>query len=201
MPAGASSPAEPKQKCIALVGMPGGGKSTVGRQLAKRLGWGFADSDALIEKRVGMSIRSFFERQGEAAFREIEGSVIDELSASPRLIISTGGGVVLRDDNRHTLRSRCHVVYLRSSPEELYRRLRHDTSRPLLQVSDPLLRLRELFDQRDPLYRQTAHFIVETGRPSVGVLVNMVLMQLELSGVIDPGHVPSPVEPPLDPTR
>jgi shikimate kinase len=94
------------------------------------------------------------------------------------------------------LHSRCQVVYLRSSPEELYRRLRHDTSRPLLQVADPLARLRELFEKRDPLYREVAHFIVDTGRPSVGSLVNMVLMQLELAGVIDAELVPSPVEPP-----
>lgn len=201
MPAGASSPAELKQKCIALVGMPGGGKSTVGRQLAKRLGWGFADSDSVIEKRLGMPIRAFFDQHGEAAFREIETSVIGELAGLPRLVVATGGGAVLRKDNRHKLRSQCHVVYLRSSPEELHRRLRHDTSRPLLRVADPLARLRELFDQRDPLYRETAHFIVETGRPSVGALVNMVLMQLELSGAIDPGQVPSPVEPPRDPMR
>lgn len=183
---------------IALVGMPGGGKSTVGRQLAKRLGWGFADSDVLIEKRLGTSIRLFFEHQGEAAFREIESSVIGELATSPRLVVATGGGAVLKEHNRRKLRSNCHVVYLRSSPEELHRRLRHDTTRPLLQVADPLARLRELFDQRDPLYRETAHFIVETGRPSVGALVNMVLAQLELAGAIDPSLARSPVEPPLD---
>jgi shikimate kinase len=85
------------------------------------------------------------------------------------------------------------VVYLRSTPEELFRRLRHDTQRPLLQVRDPQARLRELFAERDPLYRQTAHFVIETGRPSVPTLVNMILMQLELAGAIDPGGVPSPV--------
>ncbi|MBX3621351.1 MAG: shikimate kinase [Rhizobacter sp.] len=180
--------------------MPGGGKSTVGRQLARRLCWGFADSDAVIEKRIGMSVRSFFERQGEAAFRDIEAAVIAELAGSARVVLATGGGAVLRNENRQALRSHCHVVYLRSSPEELHRRLRHDTSRPLLQVADPLARLRELFEQRDPLYRETAHFIVETGRPSVGALVNMVLMQLELAGAIDPSQVPSPVEPPSTPS-
>ena len=76
------------------------------------------------------------------------------------------------------------MVYLRSSPEELFRRLRHDVNRPLLQVADPLGRLRELYVQRDPLYRETAHFVIETGRPSVAMLVNMIAMQLELAGIV-----------------
>jgi shikimate kinase len=175
--------------------MPGGGKSTVGRHLAKRLSWAFADTDALIEKRIGCSIRAFFEAEGESRFRDVEAAVIDELTSTESLVLATGGGAVLRDDNRRLLHARCHVVYLRSSPEELYRRLRHDVLRPLLQVADPLARLRELFNQRDSLYREVAHFVVDTGRPSVGTLVNMVLMQLELAGVIDPSLVPSPVEP------
>jgi shikimate kinase len=81
------------------------------------------------------------------------------------------------------------VIYLRSTPEELARRLRHDTQRPLLQVKDPVRKLRELYQQRDPLYRRTAHYIIETGRPSVPTLVNMILMQLELAGVVDPSRV------------
>lgn len=178
---------------IALVGMPGGGKSTVGRQLAKRLGWSFSDTDALIEKRIGTSIRLFFEREGEDAFRSVETEVIAELVQGSRQVIATGGGAVLRRENRRLLADHARVVYLRSSPEELFRRVRHDTARPLLQVADPLGRLREMYHQRDPLYREVAHFVIETGRPSVGALVNMVLMQLELSGAIDPAHVPSPV--------
>jgi shikimate kinase len=121
--------------------------------------------------------------------------VIDEVSSTPRHVIATGGGAVLRLENRRHLAERCRVVYLRSSPDELFRRIRHDTARPLLQVADPLGRLRELYQQRDPLYREVAEFIIETGRPSVGALVNMVLMQLELSGAIDPSHVPSEVPP------
>jgi shikimate kinase len=89
---------------------------------------------------------------------------------------------VLRPANREHLHGRSHVVYLKSTPEELFRRLRHDVSRPLLQVADPLTRMRDLFAVRDPLYRETAHFVLETGRPSVATLVNMVVMQLELSG-------------------
>ena len=142
------------------------------------------DSDHVIEQQLGCSIRDYFEREGEAAFRDIEESVIDQLTQHPTGVLSTGGGVVLRPANRQHLHARTHVVYLRSSPDELFRRLRHDTQRPLLQVADPLSRLRDLYAQRDPLYRETAHFIVETGRPSVATLVNMIQMQLEMAGVI-----------------
>lgn len=110
------------------------------------------------------------------------------------MVLATGGGAVLREANRVALHDRCTVIYLRSTPEELFRRLRHDSHRPLLQVPDPLHRLRELYRERDPLYRSTAHFVIETGRPSVPSLVNMVLMQLELAGLVDADRVPSPVD-------
>ena len=169
---------------IALVGLPGSGKSTVGRQLARRLQLPFIDTDPLIERRLGCSIRAFFEREGEARFRDIEESVIDEVSVYSDGVISTGGGSVLRPLNRERLHERCQVVYLRSTPEEVHRRVRHDSQRPLLQVADPMARLRELFSVRDPLYREVAHFTIETGRPSVPTLVNMITMQLELSGLL-----------------
>ena len=108
-------------------------------------------------------------------------------------MLATGGGAVLRAANRQALKSGSEVVYLRSTPEELFRRLRHDTQRPLLQVKDPLRRLRDLYRERDPLYRDAADYVIETGRPSVPTLVNMILMQLELAGVIDPAQVPSTV--------
>jgi shikimate kinase len=167
---------------IALVGLPGSGKSTIGRQVARRLALPFTDSDQVIELRLGCSIREFFEREGEERFRDIEESVIDELSLNAASVLSTGGGAVLRENNRLRLRARCRVIYLRSSPEEVFRRLRHDRNRPLLQVADPLQRLKELFAARDVLYREAAHFVVDTGRPSVATLVNMIVMQLELAG-------------------
>jgi shikimate kinase len=173
--------------------MPGGGKSTVGRQLAKRLHLPFVDADLVMEHQLGCSIREFFAREGEGRFREVEQDTVDQLTAAREGVLATGGGVVLREQNRRVLRERTTVVYLRSTPEELVRRLRHDTHRPLLQVADPAARLRSLFEERDPLYRSTAHFIVETGRPSVQSLVNMILMQLELAGLVDPAKVPSPV--------
>jgi shikimate kinase len=180
---------------IALVGMPGGGKSTVGRHLARQLGLRFFDADVEIERHIGCSIRVYFEREGEASFRDVEQQVVAGLVGQAEAVIATGGGTVLREANRNALRDATTVVYLRSTPEELFRRLRHDTHRPLLQVADPLRKLRDLFGERDPLYRQTAHFIIETGRPSVPSLVNMILMQLELAGLVDPSRVPSSVEP------
>lgn len=174
---------------IALVGMPGGGKTTVGRQLARALGVPFVDSDAEIERRVRMPVRAFFAAHSEDRFRDLEQEVIADLTARPGGVIATGGGAVLRDENRRVLHDRATVIYLRSTPEELFRRLRHDNQRPLLQVPDPLRKLKELYQSRDPLYRCTAHFVIETGRPSVPTLVNMILMQLELAGVVDPERV------------
>jgi shikimate kinase len=172
--------------------MPGCGKSTVGRHLARQLNLPFADSDSEIESRIGMPIRDFFAREGEERFRDIEQDVIDELSQRENLVLATGGGAVLRPSNRDALHSRTHVLYLRASPEDLFRRLRHDTQRPLLQVADPQARLRELFRERDPLYRRTAHFVIEAVRPSVPALMGMVLMQLEMAGLVDASREASP---------
>lgn len=186
MSGGRVEPVRARPMSIALVGMPGSGKSTVGRQLSRQLSWDFVDSDAVLEKRLGMSIREWFARHGEDAFRDEEQAVIEDLTQREGIVIATGGGAVLRPSNRNALHSRCHVFYLRASPEELYRRVRHDTQRPLLQVDDPLARLRELYRERDPLYRRTAHFVVESARPSVQSLTSMVMMQLELAGIAAP---------------
>jgi shikimate kinase len=167
-----------------LIGLPGSGKSTVGRQLARKLNLSFIDSDSEIEHRIGCSIREFFEREGEDSFRDVEQDTIAELVATKQGVLSTGGGCVLRPQNRANLRAGGYVVYLYSQPTEIFQRLRHDRNRPLLQVNDPLQRLKDLFDQRDALYRETAHFVVETGRPSVAALVNMITMQLELTGIL-----------------
>jgi shikimate kinase len=176
---------------LVLVGLPGSGKTTVGRQLARRLHLPFVDSDHAIEHRLGCSIREYFEREGEDRFRDLESEVLDDLSLNHQGVLSSGGGSVLRPINRERLRERGHVFYLRSSPEEVFRRLRHDQNRPLLQVADPQARLRDLFEKRDPLYRETAHYVIETGRPNVASLVNMIVSQLELAGHITPPPPPS----------
>jgi shikimate kinase len=169
---------------IVLVGMPGCGKSTAGRQLARQLGWRFADSDAEIVHEIGGPIRNFFDQHGEERFREIEQQTIERLARPSNLVLATGGGAVLREANRAAMtQPGNHVVYLRAAPEDLARRLRHDTQRPLLQGGDPLRKLRDLYRVRDPLYREMASFVIDTGRTSVPTLVNLLCMQLELAGL------------------
>ena len=170
------------RRAIALVGMPGCGKSTVGFCLARRLGLEFCDSDQWIEAQQGMSVREFFALHGEEAFRDLETRALGELLVAGGVVLATGGGAVLREENRRALHSGACVLYLRSTPEQLWRRLRHDTRRPLLQVANPLQRLRELYAERDALYRECAHFVVNTRGLSLQMLVNRVHMQLELCG-------------------
>lgn len=163
-----------------LIGMPGAGKSTVAKQLARRLGLNAVDADAMIEQHLGETIRSFFDREGESAFRDLEERVLNELTQQSPMVLATGGGAVLRPLNRQRLRERGTVIYLRSAPEQLYRRLRHDTKRPLLQGVDPLKKLQALYEERDPLYRECAHFVMDTHGAALPVLVNRILMQLDL---------------------
>lgn len=155
----------------------------------------FVDTDHEIEHAIGGTIREYFEREGEGPFRDLEQRTIEALTQRDGIVLATGGGAVLRQANRDALHGRTQVFYLRATPEELARRLRHDTQRPLLQGGDPLRRLRELYRERDPLYRRTAHYVVESARPSVPALLNMVLMQLELAGLVDPAREPAPAEP------
>ena len=144
---------------IFLIGLMGAGKTTHGKQLAALLQRDFIDSDQLICQRTGVSIPTIFELEGEGGFRKREAAVIDELTRRHPIILATGGGAALSPDNRRFLHTRGTVIYLHATPEILYRRISCDKNRPLLQVNDPLAKLQQLYQQRDPLYRATAHLI------------------------------------------
>ncbi|MEJ2653359.1 MAG: shikimate kinase AroK [Gammaproteobacteria bacterium] len=141
----------------------GAGKSTIGRHLAKSLGMEFVDSDHELERRTGASIPLIFDVEGEAGFRQREKKLIDELTQRTRIVLATGGGVVLDPDNRAWLRERGRVIYLYATVEQLLTRTAKDRNRPLLQTADPRARLQELLQARDPLYREVADVVVDTG--------------------------------------
>jgi shikimate kinase len=169
---------------IFLVGMMGAGKTTVGKLLSHFLEKTFYDSDREIEKRTGVSIPTIFEIEGEAGFRKRETEILSELVKTRNIVLATGGGAVLNGVNRMMLRHGGTVVYLRASIDDLWRRTRHDKNRPLLQTHDPRARLAELFVQRDPLYRETAHIVVESGKRSPRHLAQSLAQQLTLSSRI-----------------
>ena len=162
---------------IALVGLPGSGKSTAAKHLSKRLGLSLFDCDHEIELQTECSIRDYFERHGEANFRAVESAMLEKLTALAG-VLSTGGGAVLLDINRSILRQRCLVIYLHSTPNEVFKRIRHDRLRPLLQVDDPLDRLEKLYIDRDPLYRQTASVVIESGKSSLSALLKVIVSHL-----------------------
>lgn len=159
---------------ICLVGLMGAGKTTIGRLLSRRLGWEFLDSDHEVEARTGVSIPTIFEIEGEEGFRRRESATIQELSDLPRIVLATGGGAVLSPENRQCIRRMGLVVYLEAPPECLIERLRHDRSRPLLRVPDPLAKLRELYVLRDPLYREVAGLVVNVARDNTGSIVKRI---------------------------
>lgn len=163
---------------IYLVGMPGAGKTTVGRQLARRLHRQFIDVDHEIEVRAGVRIADIFEAEGEAGFREQEARVIADLSNQSNLIVATGGGAVLRPENCAAIKKSGLVVYLRVAPRILFDRTRHDANRPLLQVANPMMRIEELFTQRDPIYQDVADLVMTSGGGSVSYLVTQVEREL-----------------------
>lgn len=159
---------------IFFVGLMGAGKTTVGKHLAKSLEMDFYDTDQEIEKRTGVRIPTIFEMEGEAGFRKREVLMIDELTQMPNIVLATGGGAVLNAENRQHLATRGTVIYLRASVQDLYLRTRFDRNRPLLQNTNAQAKLEQLFSERDPLYREVAHHIVDTGNQPVANIVQKI---------------------------
>ncbi|MGQ0658655.1 MAG: shikimate kinase AroK [Chromatiales bacterium] len=167
----------PESGSLFLVGPMGAGKSTVGRHLARGLQKAFVDSDRVIEERTGASISLIFEIEGEAGFRQRESQVIAELTRRRDIILATGGGAVLHEENRHCLTERGFVIYLRAPLDLLVERTTRDRNRPLLANADPRQRLRSLLEEREPLYREVADLIIDTSHHTVGQVVTLIRQQ------------------------
>lgn len=163
---------------IFLVGPMGAGKTTIGQQLARDLHKRFKDSDREIEERTGADIPLIFELEGEDGFRRREQDVIDELSTGENIVLATGGGSVLRAENRARLSSRGFVIYLYAPLEHLLERTSRNRNRPLLQVADPRARLQAILEERDPLYREVADLVVKTDHRSVRSVVRAIETRL-----------------------
>jgi shikimate kinase len=163
---------------IFLVGLMGAGKTTVGRMLAKRLNLAFGDSDREIENRTGVVVPTIFEIEGEEGFRRRETKVIADMTARRDSVLATGGGAVLRQENRDNLKANGFVIYLNAPPHVLWERTRHDKNRPLLRVDDPLRKLQELFFVRDPIYREVADLVVDDGKGNAQAIVQMLAKEV-----------------------
>ena len=153
----------------------GAGKTTVGRLLAQKLSLTFIDSDHEIENHTGVDIPLIFEKEGEEGFRKREADIIDELTQQRNIVLATGGGAVIKEENRKNLINRGLVIYLQADIKHLIRRTRKDRNRPLLQGPNPEKKLREIMQQREPLYRQTADHTIDTGKYSVQAIINQIL--------------------------
>ncbi len=166
---------------IFLVGLMGAGKTSVGRALAKRLRKTFYDTDQEIERATGVKIPVIFEIEGETGFRGREARMLIDLVRRKNIVLATGGGAVLSEENRQLLTAHGTVIYLHAAVHDLWRRTRHDKNRPLLQSGDPMAKLQALYAQRDPLYREIADVIIDTGSQSVGNLAHKLEQRLAQS--------------------
>ena len=163
---------------VFLIGLMGAGKTTMGRQLAAALGKDFHDTDQEIENRTGVRVSVIFEIEGEGGFRVREAQVLDQLTSLSNVVVATGGGAVLASANREHLARRGLVIYLHGQPKDLWQRTRYDKSRPLLQNTDVLEKLHTLYRERDPLYREIADIVVDTGRQRARTLLLQLLSQV-----------------------
>ncbi len=164
-----------KSENIYLVGLMGAGKTTIGRQLAKNLGLPFYDSDKAIEESTGVDIPTIFEFEGENGFRDREQKMLQQLTQLNGIVLATGGGAILREENRQLLKENGFIVYLQCSVDRIFERTRRDTQRPLLKTENPKERIETLFTEREPLYRSCADFIVDTGIMQSKAVVNHIL--------------------------
>ena len=164
---------------LILVGMMGSGKTTMGRALSKHLGKEFVDSDEEIQKRTGVTIPHIFDIEGETGFRQRETAAIRDMAGRDNMVLATGGGAVLAEQNRPMLQQNGIVIYLKANVHDLWQRTRHDRNRPLLQTPDPYAKLTELFQQRDPLYRQVADIVVQSGKQSAHALMLHLVDEIE----------------------
>ena len=169
----------PNQNNIFLIGLMGTGKTTVGRQLSRKLKMTFYDSDRVIEERTGADIPLIFEKEGEAGFRKREVTVIDELTQQKNIILATGGGAILDAANRNNLINRGTVFYLKSNLQTLIQRTGKDKNRPLLNADEPAeVILKRLLEQRGPLYEETADYVIETANNSIHSVIQAIIKSL-----------------------
>ena len=164
---------------LILVGMMGSGKTTMAKSLARHLGKTFVDSDDEITARTGVTIPHIFDVEGEAGFRQRETTAIQELIGRDNMVLATGGGAVLLEENRNLLKKNGIVIYLKASAHDLWQRTRHDRSRPLLQTEDPHAKLKELLRQREPLYLEIADITIQSGKQSARVLMLRLVEEIE----------------------
>lgn len=169
----------PFNQPVFLVGMMGAGKTTIGRHLARALGREFLDLDHELEARCGVRVALIFDIEGEEGFRKRESAALDECSLRPNIVLATGGGAVLSEENRRMLAQRGVVIYLKASADELFRRVARDRSRPLLQTADPYQRICSLLEQRSPLYESIADITFETGTLSIAQVVRALVSRLQ----------------------
>ncbi len=170
-----------KKNKIYLVGFMGAGKTTVGRLLSLESGIPFYDLDECIEIECGMSISDIFSKRGEAYFREIESNMLREITENKdRFIMSTGGGVVLREENREVMKKNGVTIYLKGEVENLFQRIKKETNRPLLDVENPFERFKSLFEQRSSLYDISSDYTVYTDNKSPNMIVSEILRLIEI---------------------
>ena len=182
---------------IYLVGMPGAGKSTVGKALARKLDLPFFDADQELHNQTGVAISTIFELEGEEGFRVREAQLIEEFCARDGIILATGGGAILKEENRATLSRTGTVIYLHANLDHLWQRTRRDSRRPLLRTDNPRETLKAMLDAREGLYRQSADVTIETGRQSVGKLVHDLTEELTRRDLLPPTvrSTPAATEP------